>query len=93
MRDPGFTLYLAGVSLLYFALSWHRGGKTLGMRAWRVRVATRDGALPGWGRCVVRFAAALLSAAALGLGFLWSLFDVRKRPWHDRISGTFLYRD
>jgi uncharacterized RDD family membrane protein YckC len=93
MRDPGYTSYLLLVCLLYFALSWHRGGKTLGMRAWRIRIATGEGALPGWGRCAVRFASAFLSAGALGAGFLWSLFDTRKRAWHDRLSGTFLYRD
>lgn len=93
MRDPGFTLYLALVWLLYFALSWHRGGMTVGMRAWRIRIAARDGGLPAWSRCVARFLAALLSAAPAGAGFLWSLFDRRKRAWHDRLSGTYLYRN
>lgn len=92
LRDPGFTLYLAGVCLLYFSLSWHRGGMTLGMRAWRIRIAARDGGLPGWSRCLARFLAAMLSAAPAGAGFFWSLFDARKRAWHDRLSGTFLYR-
>lgn len=93
LRDLGYTLYLALVCLLYFALSWHRGGMTLGMRAWRIRISTSEGTLPGWGRCVARFAAAFLSAAVIGMGFLWSLVDARKRAWHDRLSGTFLYRD
>lgn len=93
MRDPGFTLYLAGVWMLYFALSWHRGGMTVGMRAWRIRIVARDGGLPGWSRCAARFLAAALSAAPAGAGFLWSLFDRRKRAWHDRLSGTFLYRN
>jgi uncharacterized RDD family membrane protein YckC len=92
MRDPGYTLYLAVVCLLYFSLSWHRGGMTLGMRAWRIRIATRDGGLPGWGRCLARFLAAVVSAAPAGAGFLWCLADARKRAWHDRLSGTFLYR-
>lgn len=92
LRDPGYTLYLLLVCLLYFSLSWNRGGMTLGMRAWRVRIAAADGRLPGLGRCVVRFLAALLSAAPAGMGFLWSLFDARRRTWHDRLSGTRLYR-
>jgi len=92
MRDPGYTLYLALVCLLYFSLSWHRGGMTLGMRAWRIRIADRDGGLPGWTRCLARFLAAVLSAAPVGAGFFWSLFDAQKRAWHDRLSGTFLYR-
>lgn len=92
MRDPGFTLYLAVVWFLYFGFCWHRGGLTLGMRAWRIRIATEAGELPGWGRCLVRFLAAILSAAAAGIGFLWSLFESRKRTWHDLLSGTRLDR-
>ena len=92
MRDPGYTLYLALVCLVYFSASWRHGGMTLGMRAWRIRIADRDGGLPGWTRCVVRFLTAMLSAAPGGAGFLWCLFDERRRAWHDRLSGTFLYR-
>jgi len=62
------------------------------MRAWRIRIATDDGGLPGWGRCLARFLGAVLSAGAAGAGFLWSLFDARKRTWHDLLSGTRLYR-
>jgi len=90
IRDPLFTLYLAGVWFLYFGFCWHRGGLTLGMRAWRIRIATETGGHPGWGRCLVRFLAAILSAAAVGVGFLWSLFERRKRTWHDLLSGTRL---
>lgn len=92
LRDPLFTLYLGVVWFLYFGLSWHRGGLTLGMRAWRVRIVTEAGDLPGWGRCLVRFLAAFLSAAVAGAGFIWSLIDDRKRAWHDLLSGTRLYR-
>lgn len=92
LRDPAFTLYLAVVWFLYFGFCWHRGGLTLGMRAWRIRIATESGGLPGWGRCLVRFLAAILSGAAAGAGFLWSLFEQRKRTWHDLLSGTRLER-
>lgn len=92
LRDPAYTLYLGLVWFLYFGLSWHRGGLTLGMRAWRIRIATEAGDLPGWGRCLVRFLAAFLSAAAAGAGFLWSLLDARKRTWHDLLSRTRLHR-
>ena len=36
----------------------------------------------------LRFVAALLSWAAVGLGFLWQLWDRDRLTWHDRISGT-----
>jgi uncharacterized RDD family membrane protein YckC len=75
---------------LYFGWSWTHGGQTVGMRAWRLVVLTEDGGPVGWGRSVLRFAAAGLSALAAGLGFLWSLVDRNGLTWHDRLSRTVL---
>lgn len=83
-------MLLAGFG--YFGLSWRRGGQTLGMRAWKLRlVATRGGA-PTWSALALRYAIAGLSLAAFGLGFLWSLVDPERRTWHDLASGTRLLR-
>ncbi|NNJ64167.1 MAG: RDD family protein [Xanthomonadales bacterium] len=92
MKDPGFTLYLAAVWFLYLTWCWRRGGMTVGMRAWRVRIQDESGRRPGWGRCALRFLAALLSALPAGAGFAWSLVDDERRSWHDRISRTRLIR-
>lgn len=92
LRDPVYTFYLLTVWFLYLAWCWHRGGMTVGMRAWHVRIQSKDGGTPGWGQCVIRFLASLLSAAAAGIGFAWSLFDPEKRTWHDILSGTRLVR-
>ena len=90
LRDPVFTLYLLAAWYLYLAWCWRSGGMTLGMRAWRVHIETTDGGRLGWGRSFVRFAFSLLSAAAAGAGFLWSLIDSEHRCWHDRLSATRL---
>jgi uncharacterized RDD family membrane protein YckC len=92
LKDPGFTLYLLIIWYLYLTWCWHKGGMTVGMRAWRVRIENSNGLNPGWGKATVRFLASLVSAAALGIGFLWSLGDSRKRTWHDILSGTRLVR-
>jgi uncharacterized RDD family membrane protein YckC len=92
LKDPGYALYLLAVWFAYLGWCWHRGGMTLGMRAWRVRIERTDGSRPGWGVCLARFLLSLLSAAAVGAGFLWSLFDRHKRCWHDRWTGTRLLR-
>lgn len=84
-----FRGYLLAVSALFFCTFWRRG-ETLGMRAWKLRMVSADGQPPGWGRALLRFAAAILSWAALGLGFLWVLVDREKLAWHDRLSGTRL---
>lgn len=92
MQDPLFTAWLAAFWFLYLAWCWRRG-MTVGMRAWRVRIESEDGSRPGWGQCLIRFIASLLSAAAGGMGFLWSLIDRRSRTWHDIISRTRLVRN
>lgn len=86
-----FRIYLLAISALFFAAFWSRG-ETLGMRAWRLRIVASDGMPPGWGRCLLRFGAAVVSWAALGLGFLWVLVDPERQAWHDRWSGTRLLR-
>lgn len=87
--DVAFQAYLLAVAAVFFCGFWRRG-ETLGMRAWRLRVEGPDGRPPGWGRALGRFAAAILSWAAFGLGFLWVLVDRDRRAWHDRLSGTRL---
>lgn len=82
---------LLAISAAYFVVSWSRGGQTIGMRAWRLRlVANEGGALP-WPRALLRFFVALVSFAALGFGFLWCLTD-RQRTWHDIASKSRLVR-
>jgi uncharacterized RDD family membrane protein YckC len=39
----------------YFGLCWTRGGQTLGMKAWRMRLQARDGSAPRWADAIVRF--------------------------------------
>ena len=86
--EPWFQAWLALVAWFYFAVSWTRGGQTLGMRAWRCRLVTTEDGPVGWGRTVARFAAAVVSWAALGLGFWWALADRERRTWHDRWTRT-----
>ncbi|KPV40453.1 hypothetical protein AN478_06585 [Thiohalorhabdus denitrificans] len=76
----------------YFLLSWTRGGQTIGMRAWKIRIVTEDGEPVPPDRALVRFLAALPSWLAAGLGVLWSLADPQGRTWHGRLSGTRLQR-
>lgn len=88
--NHAYTFYLLVVAWLFFAGFWTHGGQTVGMRSWRLRLATADGRPVGWRRATLRFLAALLSWAALGLGFLWQWLDSEGLCWHDRLSGTML---
>jgi uncharacterized RDD family membrane protein YckC len=86
----GYRIYLFAAVFGFFGWFWTHGGQTLGMRAWRLRVVRDDGGPLGWPQAARRFAAAALSWAALGLGFLWCSIDPERRTWHDRLSGTHL---
>jgi len=76
----------------YFLASWLRGGATIGMRAWRLRVVRADGAALALPQALLRFAVGWISVAALGAGFWWCLIDRDKRSWHDLAAGTVLVR-
>jgi uncharacterized RDD family membrane protein YckC len=86
----GYRLFLLGLSFWFYGWFWTHGGQTLGMRAWRMRIYAVDGRPIGWGRAVRRFAAAAVSAVALGLGFLWPALSDQRKAWHDLLSGTFV---
>jgi uncharacterized RDD family membrane protein YckC len=83
------ALFTAG----YFVISWTRGGQTIGMRAWRLRIVGEDGAPIGWLRALLRFVLAGISLVLLGAGFWWQLFDREKRTAHDAIAHTRMIRE
>jgi uncharacterized RDD family membrane protein YckC len=90
-HHPLFRLYLFGlVPAVFFCGFWTRGGQTLGMRAWRIRVVNAEGNPLTLGAALLRLSTSLLSWAILGGGFLWSLVDKEGLAWHDRLSDTRL---
>ncbi|MGQ7286187.1 RDD family protein [Vreelandella venusta] len=73
---------------LFFVYSWRRGGMTLGMQAWRLRVQTTDGYAISLKQSLIRCVVAWLSLAAFGIGYWWVLFDRQRRSWPDIASNT-----
>ncbi|MGO1072278.1 RDD family protein [Lysobacter sp. CA199] len=73
---------------VYSTFSWRRGGQTLGMRPWRLRVIGADAQAPGWKALWLRYSVATVSLLLAGLGFWWAWFDRERLTWHDRASGT-----
>lgn len=76
----------------YAVVSWYRGGQTLGMRPWRLKVIAADGGRPSLGALWKRYAIATLSTLVAGLGFWWAWLDKDRLTWHDRFSGTRMLR-
>ncbi len=84
----GYQIYLLAASFLYFAWQWIHGGQTLGMKAWRIQLVSSDGKPVTWQQTGWRFFIAIVSWLALGIGFLWAVFDKQQRAWHDWGSDT-----
>ena len=80
------------VTGLYAVLSWQRGGQTIGMRAWRLKVSGHAGQ-PAHARALwLRFAIGSLSLLLAGLGFWWAWLDREGLTLHDRFSNTRMAR-
>jgi uncharacterized RDD family membrane protein YckC len=74
----------------FYVSQWRGAGQTLPMKTWKLRLLTQDGSPLSTKRALTRYAAALLSVALMGLGFLWALIDRDNLFLHDRLAGTRL---
>ena len=73
---------------------WHRYGATPGKIAFSAKIVdANSGARPSLGRLATRYAAYLVSAIPLVIGFVWIAIDRRKQAWHDKIAGTRVIND
>ena len=75
-------------AFVFFAWFWMRAGQTAGMRAWRLQLVSGNGGRIGLNQATVRFFAAIIALAPLGLGYWWALFDTKRRTWPDILSGS-----
>ena len=75
-------VFILLVLAAYFLWCWLRGGQTLAMRAWKIRLVD---VTPS--KAVARF---LIAAALLPLSVLWALLDRDRQFLHDRLAGTRL---
>lgn len=87
-----FEICLFALALMFFAGFWARGGQTLGMRAWRIRVVNADGTALSFARAALRFILAVVAVLPVGLGLWWCLVDRERRGWHDRWARTRVVR-
>lgn len=75
----------------YFVLFTGLRGQTPGKWAAGIIVVDREGRIPGVGVAIPReMVGKFVSAAALGLGLIWLVFDGKRQGWHDKIAGTFV---
>ncbi|WP_028292932.1 RDD family protein [Oceanobacter kriegii] len=72
----------------YYSTSWRRGGQTIGMKAWRIKLVTEDGTPVRLSHCMLRTGIGFFSLMVFGIGYFWALIDKRGRSWHDMASLT-----
>jgi uncharacterized RDD family membrane protein YckC len=77
-------LFILVVFAAYFLWSWLRGGQTLAMKAWRIKLVD---VTPG--RALLRF---VLAVVLFPYSILWAFFDRDRQFLHDRLAGTRLVR-
>jgi uncharacterized RDD family membrane protein YckC len=87
-----FQVCLVAMAGLYFVWQWVRGGQTLPMKTWRLKLVSNDDDALSLRQAIVRYVAAFASLALFGAGFVWALFDRDRRFLHDRIAGTKIVR-
>jgi uncharacterized RDD family membrane protein YckC len=78
-----FQVYLFLLLGLYFVWCWRRGGQTLPMKAWKLRVVDRQGRPLATARATLRYA---LAALALGSSAVGAIVLAR----HPREFGAWL---
>lgn len=81
-------LFLLLVTGVYFVGFWVRGGQTLAMKTWRMRVRMAGGDFLNIKTAMARFLLASAGLAFFGAGWWWMLFDRDRCPLHDRLTGT-----
>lgn len=91
--SPAMSLSLMfTICFLYYSHSWRRGGQTIGMKAWGLKLLndnrTANGRSIQLSQCMLRTGVGFFSLLFAGLGFWWMLFDKQQRSWHDMASLT-----
>lgn len=84
------NIYLLSIIFVYFGWFWTHGGQTLGMKTWKIKLVSNRAQAISWQQVLIRELTAVISWLCLGLGFFWSIFDQKKRSWHDIASDTML---
>jgi len=85
----GLTLAIAWIYSFTFHISM---GRTLGMRALKLRIIDVYGDQPSTQRAALRTTGYLFGVLTLGLGFIWIAFDSEKRGVHDWLAGTYVVK-
>lgn len=81
------------VGIAYVVYFWTSSGATPGKMAMGLKVVSAEtGGLIDPGTAALRYVGYIVSSIAIGLGFLWIIWDPEKQGWHDKIAKTRVIR-
>jgi uncharacterized RDD family membrane protein YckC len=75
-------IFIFAVFTAYFLWCWLRGGQTLAMKAWHIRLVEVTPV-----KALLRL---LLAVLLFPASIVWALFDRERQFLHDRLAGTRL---
>lgn len=84
-----FFMMLTSSSSFYLYF-WRRGGQTLGMMSWKIKVVSKAGRPVTIQQGFIRFLYAWPAFFLFGLGYFWLYFDPEKDTLHDKLSQTYI---
>ena len=88
-KGPLFQLGWLLILMSFFCYFWRRGGQTLGMRAWRLKLVQQDTLTAvTYRQCLLRYLFATLFLFLLGMGYWWSFIDKDRQTLQDRLTKT-----
>ncbi len=81
--NPLWLIYLTGCVQYYYCWCWVKGGQTVGMKTWRLKLCKADGSHLCWKEAYYR---SFLSLG--GLANIACLFNSNKQGWHDMLCNS-----
>jgi len=89
---PAFEWLVFGIYHLFNAYFIYNWGQTPGKKLLNIQVVDTDGNKPNLTRVVLREIFGKIVSRVLLIGYLWVIWDRRKRGWHDYVAGTFVVK-
>ena len=89
-KDNGILSFLVGLGYSVWMLGMY--GATVGMMVLKIKILKENGSKVKYADSALRYFASYLSVIALGIGYLWMIWDPKKQTWHDHIAKTVVVK-
>jgi uncharacterized RDD family membrane protein YckC len=73
---------------VYFMFSWYKGGQTLALKAWKMKIVSQANVDLSFKVCFLRYVLASVLMMLFGLTLLWAFVDKDRLFLHDRLLNT-----